>query len=593
MSGSLNEELSKMIQRNTNYNLSHTQGSDLHYISGLGDMMQKINISSINFKGCENIFKEKYPIDNIEELIIYKIEHNVTGIKIPILEYALFLYKNNETIRLDLDLCEDLSIIYYIPIKLDNDINHHDPGSSFYNDECNKYKSETGTDLSLYDRKNNFNYNNMSLCEKGCKFLKYDTNNSRVECECKIKDDLNFWSNETNMNDLLAKIEAQKSITNLGITTCDVLSSKENIETNPGFYSLIFIIILFIIVFIIFCVKGYNSLGEKIDKVIYKRFDKEDKSNNKKNQIIKESKTNITKGHKSKRSRKNKKEMTNLSNASIKTSKSKNVSENGTRSIGGINQTNNKKNNQTSLFQPKSKNEEIPPVKPDTDYEFNWLSYKEALKYDKRESSEYYCSLIRSKQLFFFTFCTFNDYNSGVVKKLIFFLSFALHYPVNALFFTDTVMHKIYTDKGIYNFSYQLPQILCSAIISTVVLRLILQILVLTDKDVYEVKIQKNRNKAVQMKEKKLKCILIKFIIFFALSFLLLGFFWYYLTCFNAIYVNTKIYLIENTFISFAFSLLYPFLINLIPMSLRRWAIKSEEKDDDLLYQISQFIQII
>ena len=86
---------------------------------------------------------------------------------------------------------------------------------------------------------------------------------------------------------------------------------------------------------------------------------------------------------------------------------------------------------------------------------------------------------------------------------------------------------------------------------------------------------------------------LIKFIIFFALSFLLLGFFWYYLTCFNAIYVNTKIYLIENTFISFAFSLFYPFLINLIPMSLRRWAIKSEEKDDGLLYQISQFIQII
>ena len=595
INGSLDEELEKMIQKNNSYNLNITQGNDLHYISSLLNMMKQIDISSVDFKGCENILKREYLFNELENIIMYKIEHNVTGFKIPILEYVLFLRKNNSTIKLNLDLCEDISIIYYIPLLInDSDIIQHDPGSSFYNDECNKYTSETGTDVSLYDRKNNFNFNNMSLCEKSCEFLRYDSNQSRVECECKIKVNLTFWNNDTDFNDLLAKIEARKSITNFGLITCDVFSSKENIESNPGFYTFIFIIIIFIIVFIIFCVKGYNSLKEKIDEVIYKKFDKENK--NKKNQIIKESKKikhpeNILRNERN--IRKNKR------NISKKSSSSSYMKSNNSRGILENKNKNNSENKQTSLKEQglnknndKSKNSDS-SNKPETDYEFNWLSYKDALKYDKRKSSEYYCSLIQSKQLFIFTFCSLNDYNSGVMKKLIFFLSFALHYPINALFFTDKVMHKIYEDEGKYNFSFQIPYILYSAIISTVILRLILQFLVLTDKDVLEIKLQKTKEKAVDMKQKKLKYIIIKFTIFFILMFILLGFFWYYLTCFNAIYINTQIYLIENTCISFAFSLIYPFIINLLPMIFRIKAIHSSKKDQGYLYKISQIIQII
>ena len=80
---------------------------------------------------------------------------------------------------------------------------------------------------------------------------------------------------------------------------------------------------------------------------------------------------------------------------------------------------------------------------PDTenDYEMNSLSYLNAIKYDKRSCCEYYTSLIKNKQLFAFTFCSFNDYNSGIIKKFILFLPYALHYTVNALFFNDSNMH--------------------------------------------------------------------------------------------------------------------------------------------------------
>jgi len=120
-----------------------------------------------------------------------------------------------------------------------------------------------------------------------------------------------------------------------------------------------------------------------------------------------------------------------------------------------------------------------------------------------------------------------------------------------------------------------------------------LQILILTDKDILEVKLQLDKSKAINMKKKKLKCMKIKFAIFFVLNFILLGLFWYYLTCFNAIYENTQIYLIENTCISFGLSLLYPFIINIIPMSIRMFALHSSKKDKRYLYKASQIIQLI
>ena len=157
----------------------------------------------------------------------------------------------------------------------------------------------------------------------------------------------------------------------------------------------------------------------------------------------------------------------------------------------------------------------------------------------------------------------------------------------------ESTFHQIYEDEGKFNFKYQISSILFSAIISTVILRLLLQFLVLTDKDILEVKKQNNKSKAINTKKNKLKYMKIKFTIFFVLNFIMLGFFWYYLTCFNAIYKNTQVYLIENTFISFGFSLVYPFIINIFPTMIRTCAIHSKNKDQECFYKISRIIQLI
>ena len=152
-------------------------------------------------------------------------------------------------------------------------------------------------------------------------------------------------------------------------------------------------------------------------------------------------------------------------------------------------------------------------------------------------------------------------------------------------------MHKIYEDKGIFNFLFQLPLILYSTIISAVIKK-ILTILSLTEKSIVEIKNENNLEIATDKMKKLLKCLIIKFILFFIIDFLLIILFWYYIACFCAVYKNTQTYLIKNTVTSFSISLLYPFIFNIIPCLLRIAALQDENKDKVCVYKISLIFQI-
>ena len=89
------------------------------------------------------------------------------------------------------------------------------------------------------------------------------------------------------------------------------------------------------------------------------------------------------------------------------------------------------------------------------------------------------------------------------------------------------------------------------------------------------------------------KCLVIKYICFYVGGSLILIFFWYYISSFGAVYQNTQVYLIKNTLISFAFTLVYPFFINLLPAILRNCSLNDEKRDNECLFKISKFIQIL
>ena len=551
------------------------------------------NITLIDLGDCEIELRKYYNLTNNETLYIKKIDVLQEGMKIPKIEYSVYCKLSGTNLeKLNLSICENTKLFLSIPVSISESLDKFNSSSDYYNDKCYKSKSDSGTDMVLKDRQKEFVEGNKTVCQEECDFSYYDHDSQKANCSCKVQDSENSYANmninKTKLYENFENGNDKKEISNIGITSCDVLGSKENIESNVGFFLLLIILVLFIIIFIIFCSKGYNSLENKIDEVIHKKFKNETKNKNnikKTNSLFTQTKTTQKKGQKSGNKRNSTNQTRKINNNSRRSNLTRRPIQNYRRNIS-LNTLQNRKNKNLNI------NKKSPDLKPDTDYELNWLSYKEAIRFDKRTNCEYYGSLIKSKQLILFTFCSFNDYNSGIVKKFMFFLSFALHYTTNALFFTESTMHQIYEDEGKFNFEYQYPKIIYSAIISTLVLRLMLIFLVLTDRDVLEVKKRQTKDLAIKMKRKKLKCMKIKFAIFFILNFILLGLFWYYLTCFNAIYENTQVYLIKNTFISFAFSLFYPFIINIFPTFIRMYSLHSSNKDQECFYKASQIIQL-
>ena len=70
-------------------------------------------------------------------------------------------------------------------------------------------------------------------------------------------------------------------------------------------------------------------------------------------------------------------------------------------------------------------------------------------------------------------------------------------------------------------------------------------------------------------------------------------FFWYYISCFCAVYINTQILLIIDTLYSFLLSMIYPFGLNLLPVMFRIPALRAKNKDKECLYKISGLIALI
>ena len=90
-----------------------------------------------------------------------------------------------------------------------------------------------------------------------------------------------------------------------------------------------------------------------------------------------------------------------------------------------------------------------------------------------------------------------------------------------------------------------------------------------------------------------LKCIKIYLLFLFLSEFILLILFWYYLSCFCAVYKNTQLHLIEDTLESFGLLMLYPFVLSLLPGILRIPSLRAKRGDKKCLYIISQILQLL
>ena len=463
--------------------------------------------------------------------------------------------------------------------------------------------------MTLNDRQNEFNDNNMSLCENKCNFTNYNTSTKKSVCMCEIKSKIYtiseiLESKESVSKDFNTENTTSSSISSVNIMKCyNTLFSKYGLLKNIGNYLLIFIIVIFSLSSIYFYKVGYTMLENEIKQILSMNEKAEEK-----NSIYKyDKKKDKDKDKKKKKNSKKNKKSTNIGNPSRKSLKKK-IEE--IDSINTCKNMNNKsfskldlkcvlKNKNKNKNRNKKKNtykakEKIIEFKYTsinyTDYELNFLSYKKALEIDKRSYGQYYISLLRVKHPILFSFIPNKDYNTMIIKIDIFLIFFAVLYAMNALFFNESTIHQIYEDGGVYNYSYFLPKTFLAFLLSYIVITII-KIIFLSEKNIIQIKKQETRNQASGKVDKVKKCLIIKYITFFISGVLFLVLFWYYLSSFCAVYQNSQIFLIINTFLSFVFSLIYPFFIIIFPVIIRKFSLNDSNRQ--LLYKINHYIQII
>ena len=706
-----------VIGYNRTYQITTTSNQEEKIIQNIDDA-----VSNIDLGECEKIIKKENNIDDEVSLIILKddLKRNETistqveyEVYDPITRKLLNLSSCENTtimINVPLDVNEQTLNLYKITIEQGYDI--FDLESNFYHDVCTVYTSERGTDMILSDHRSDIFNKTPSLCEDGCKYSGINTENKKVFCECTPKNKIN-----SNTSEIVFTLKFFEEVffkfdeMNYKVLGCfRLLSNKNNIIYNYGFYIMSFMYILFFILIPIIMLKSPYQLKIKCYKLIHEKqnfmekqfhqnkikkskeefqsslnnkefkrcskileMNKENikrkksfqinKNNNNirkfslnKNNLNSNNNIRISKKHKTsnfklfnfkdnqKRKTRNKRDsikrysiskmekLNNLDNNTItkkstdflKSSnsylfKKNSIKKNKNKISKNININFNMKinmninNNKDGKIDEKLKIEEDNEEKEDKilyfqyclnylpdeerekyfyEDELNQMDYIFAVEIDKRDFTQYYFSLLKKKQLLLFTFFNKDDYNIYINKISLFICSFSVYFMINAFFFNDETMHEIYKQNGNYNFIYQIPQIVYSTIISSVI-NVILKGLSLSQNGVLKIKQMPEVNKMIQKSFIMIKFFKLKMVIFNLLGFIILGFACYYITMFCAVYTNTQIHLLKDTFSSFCLSLLYPFGLYLIPGILRIPSLRSSKKDKFCLYKISQLFTII
>ena len=220
-----------------------------------------------------------------------------------------------------------------------------------------------------------------------------------------------------------------------------------------------------------------------------------------------------------------------------------------------------------------------------SDYELNELEYEKAKKLDKRSLCQTYYATLKREHLIFFTFFNCEDYNLLAVKVSRCIFLVVSDMALNSFFFSDDSMHKLFLTSGKYDFIQQIPQIIYSTIISSLI-EIFICYLSLTDKYIYLLKkiLIKGNIKNIKY---IIRCIRIKLIIYFIFIFIFFIIYWYIISVFCGVYRNTQIAFIKDSSISFLASLVYPFVLYFVSACLRIWALRSSKKGCKCLYKFS------
>ena len=144
---------------------------------------------TLDLCNCESILKDNCNISENDSLYILQIIYEEEGMKIPKLEYEIYypLYNSNNLTKLNLSLCKGTKVEISIKVKINDIIDKYNASSNYYNNICYRTTSESGTDIPIKTRRNEFVDKNMTLCEENCDLIDYNYTKKKAKCSCEVK----------------------------------------------------------------------------------------------------------------------------------------------------------------------------------------------------------------------------------------------------------------------------------------------------------------------------------------------------------------------------------------------------------------------
>ena len=240
----------------------------------------------------------------------------------------------------------------------------------------------------------------------------------------------------------------------------------------------------------------------------------------------------------------------------------------------------------------KNKKKIIPK---DSDKILNNYSFDEAIEYDRRSFCKIFYIFLLAKQVIFHTFLYKSPLELISIRILVLIFIFSTDLLLNAFFYFNSFISKKYRySKGLFFFTFTntISIIFLSIIIGFIFLIAITKLSNSTYaiRDIFkkeEDKIKSDNNyktteqrKAEIKKEidEILKKIKIKNIVLFIVEFVVMLFYWYFITAFCHVYTNTQVSWILDSFLTIIISFFIECLFWLLFAELYRISVDNKAK---------------
>lgn len=571
------------------------------------------NISYADISNCESLIRSENSINKNENLIIGEIElkkkneatNGISG----------YIIMNEHGTKYSLSPCSSSKTIIYSPIEVNNlidfslarkffdetGIDMYDPTEDFFNDLCTPFTDENGNDVILKDRRNDF-FRNSSLCEEGCEFKDINYETIAATCECPIK--------ENKLNEILEnspiEFPGEINTNNLKVIKCyhNVFSSK-GIKHNYGSWILIILMCLDIPILINLFIIGYKPIYAFLNQFSQERLEEalrlkdKEKGISESEEIESDDRPRPTPPQKNKNKTKEvhsnmlseydspqpflklQKKKLKMLDMDLESKSNRYNNKEAKNEIDPKYYYVNEK--QVTVGEETSKNmknEEENEDKEENEFdsnELNEMAYEDALQYDKRCICKFYLICLRSNLSLINVFAEISALEPITIRLLGFTLNIAVFLMLNIILFDESYISKRYDSKE-YTIGYiienELPKSAYASMASVVVSFLINY--VTSSRKRFETLMDKEKDhqtflvktKAIinQMKKTTITFIIINFVLMF--------FFWYYITAFCSVYNNSQDSWLIGTAITLVFCWLFQAVLSFIITMLRYIGLK-------------------